>query len=89
MKQINKHTIAMHAATEVGGDFHIQNYFYQALQRSANRAMSASILFESTISIFVYIYNGNNLMTCASKLKVDHGIPGEPVLYLSGKYHML
>ena len=27
-------------------------------------------------------------MTCASKLKVDRGIPGEPILYLSGKYHM-
>ena len=35
-------------------------------------------------------FNGNNLMTYASKLKVDHGIPGEPILYmyLSGKYHM-
>ena len=33
-------------------------------------------------------YNGNNLMTLASKLKVDRGIPGEPILYLSGKYHM-
>ena len=32
--------------------------------------------------------NGNNLMTCASKLKVDRGIPGEPILYLPGKYHM-
>ena len=29
--------------------------------------------------------NGNNLMTYASKLKVDRGIPGEPILYLSGK----
>ena len=29
--------------------------------------------------------NGNNLMTCASKLKVDRGIPGELILYLSGK----
>ena len=40
--------------------------------------------------LFCYIYNGNinNLMTCASKLKVDRGIPGEPILYLSGKYHM-
>ena len=36
----------------------------------------------------VCIYNGNNLMTCASKLKVDRGTPGEPILYLSGKYHM-
>ena len=35
-----------------------------------------------------YIYNGNNLMTYASKLKVDRGIPGEPILYLPGKYHM-
>ena len=34
------------------------------------------------------LYNGNNLMTYASKLKVDRGIPGEPILYLSGKYHM-
>ena len=32
--------------------------------------------------------NGNNLMTYASKLKVDRGIQGEPILYLSGKYHM-
>ena len=32
--------------------------------------------------------SGNNLMTCASKLKVDRGIPGEPILYLSGKYQM-
>ena len=34
------------------------------------------------------LFNGNNLMTCASKLKVDRGIPGELILYLSGKYHM-
>ena len=32
-------------------------------------------------------FNGNNLMTYALKLKVDRGIPGEPILYLSGKYH--
>ena len=32
--------------------------------------------------------NGNNLMTCASNVKVDRGIPGEPILYLSGKYHI-
>ena len=32
--------------------------------------------------------NGNNLMTYAAKLKVDRGIPGEPMLYLSGKYYM-
>ena len=32
--------------------------------------------------------NGNNLMTYASKLKVDRGIPGEPILYLLGKYRM-
>ena len=35
-----------------------------------------------------YIINGNNVMTCVSKLKVDRGIPGGPILYLSGKYHM-
>ena len=34
------------------------------------------------------IFNGNNLMTYAPKLKLDRGIPGEPILYLSGKYHM-
>ena len=34
------------------------------------------------------VRNGNNLMTCASKLKLDRGIPGERILYLSGRYHM-
>ena len=32
--------------------------------------------------------NCNNLMTCASKLKVNRGIPSEPILYLSGKHHI-
>ena len=34
------------------------------------------------------LVNGNNLMTRASKLKVDRRIPGETILYLSGKNHM-
>ena len=37
----------------------------------------------------IIINNGNNLMMYASKLKVDSGIPCEPVLHLSGKYNML
>ena len=41
-----------------------------------------------SIPFSLNINNGNNLMTCGSKLKVDHGIPGEPILYLPGKYHM-
>ena len=32
--------------------------------------------------------NGNNLVVYAWKLKVGRGIPSEPILYLSGKYHM-
>ena len=35
-----------------------------------------------------FLFNGNNFMTFASKLNVDRGMPGEPILYLSGKYHM-
>ena len=33
-------------------------------------------------SLPVRLFNGNDLMTYASKLKVDRGIPGEPILYL-------
>ena len=42
----------------------------------------------SIIIIIIKLYLCN-LMTYASKLKLDRGIPGEPILYLSGKYHML
>ena len=42
----------------------------------------------SIIGWFPIHSNGNNLMMYASKLKVDRGIPGEPILYLLGKYRM-
>ena len=35
------------------------------------------------------IYNAINLMTCASKLKIVSGIPGEPIWIPSGKYEMV
>ena len=38
--------------------------------------------------LWIIYNNGNNLMTYVSKLKVDRISPGEPILYLSGKYHM-
>ena len=41
-----------------------------------------------TLHSFLRYFNGNNLMTYASKLKVDRGIPGAPILYLSGKYNL-
>ena len=47
-----------------------------------------SLDIRAVTAIKAVIFNGNNLMTHASKLKVDRGIPGEPILYLSGKYHM-
>ena len=32
-----------------------------------------------TLTIMIFISNGNKLMACASKLKVDRGIPGEQI----------